>query len=358
MSVLRQNWKVAVLAALLALASEQALAQEARANESGDRVWVTGLDATELGVGPVEAVLADGGRLTLAPVDADQFDPAGALVFVPRFPLSVGAEYTLHLNGSGLELPLERTALQTSPTEVAAILPEQITLPANTLRMYVTFDQPMARGHAMRHISLFDADGRRIDNAFLNLGIELWNTDQTQLTLLYDPGRIKLGVGPNTTHGAPFDEGQTYRLVVDDRMLAADGRSIAEAFELIFTVGPAERRAIEVAAWELSEPRAGSIDPLVVAFDRVMDPALSRRTIGVLDAGGVPVPGIWENAGHSMVFRPSAPWRAEANASLFVAPHIEDIAGNRICGAFDVEAGTEARCDAPVLRPIVFATAS
>ncbi|MBW4706349.1 Ig-like domain-containing protein [Roseobacter sp. YSTF-M11] len=353
---LRQKWKVALLATFLPLAtlSEQTLAQEARANESGDRIWVTNLDVTEVGHGAVEATLADGGRLKLEPVEATDADPAGALVFVPRFPLSIGAEYTLHLNGLGLALPLERSASRTGLTKVAAILPEQVTLPANTLRMYVTFDQPMARGNVMRHISLFDGDGRQIENAFLNLGIELWNAEQTQLTLLFDPGRLKLGVRPNTTHGAPFDEGQTYRLVVHDQMRAADGQTLSESFELMFTVGPAERRPIDVAAWQLSEPPTESLEPLVVEFARVMDPALSRRTVALINADGGPLAGTWASMGSSMVFTPSAPWSAEATPYLFVAPHAEDIAGNRTCGAFDVETRTEAQCDEPVLRPIKF----
>ncbi len=80
-------------------------------------------------------------------------------------------------------------------------------LPANLLRLYLNFDTPMARGQVAEFIHLVDAQGQEMPNAFLNLGIEFWSTDQRRLTILFDPGRLKQGVGPNAVIGPPLAPG-------------------------------------------------------------------------------------------------------------------------------------------------------
>jgi len=49
---------------------------------------------------------------------------------------------------------------------VAAVHPELHEVPANLLRLYIDFSQPMAGDDAFEHVRLLDASGRPIADAF------------------------------------------------------------------------------------------------------------------------------------------------------------------------------------------------
>ena len=63
---------------------------------------------------------------------------------------------------------------------------------------------------------------------FVELEQELWNRDQTRLTLLFDPGRIKRGVKPNVDMGPVLLEGHRYTLVIDRDLKDANGAPLAK----------------------------------------------------------------------------------------------------------------------------------
>ena len=135
---------------------------------------------------------------------------------------------TVNLSGDenfywSFEVPAEQAE---APT-VTGYAPNLVTIPANTLRFYLTFSQPMARGQVRTAIRLVRSDGSVVDNAFLNLDVELWDHRQQRLTLILDPGRIKQGVGPNTRSGTPLKAGETFTLVVSGAMKSADGQPMA-----------------------------------------------------------------------------------------------------------------------------------
>ncbi len=342
--------RAVLLAALTMLAfSEQTLAQEVTSNAAGDRVFLSGLDEDVAEAvqrnGELLAALPEGGYLTLSIIGSAETED---LVFEPNFPLAPNTSYTIIIDTGSeqLSFPLERPEKVGSLPQVVNVMPVVSTLPANALRAYVTFNMPMARSASMEAITLWDETGAQVENPFLNLGIELWTPDQTRLTLLFDPGRIKLGVGPNESHGAPFEEGRTYRLVIKGDLRDASGRAIEREFVQEFVAGPAERRAVDAAAWRLSRPLAGTREPLVIEFDRVMDPAIIPRSLTIKSSEQI-LDGSLETIGDRAIFTPEQPWSSNSVATLVVSPLLEDIAGNRICGAFDLVAGSALPCDKP-----------
>jgi hypothetical protein len=88
----------------------------------------------------------------------------------------------------------------------------------------------------------------------------------------------------------------------------------------------------------LRPPTAGTRDPLIVTFSEPLDHGLLQRTLGVSEEGGASLPGQTDvvNGETRWTFVPKEPWRAGAYR-LVVLTILEDLAGNRIGRAFEVD---------------------
>ena len=256
------------------------------------------------------------------------------LVFRPRFPLTRGVAYRAVFPGGTLTVD----AVPSLPpsTRVDHIYPSASILPANELKLYIYFSAPMSRGEAWQHIHLLDDAGKPVLLAFLELDQELWDPDNRRLTVLFDPGRIKRGLVPTNEIGPPVVEGKHYRLVIDREWHDAQGVRLAEGFEKTFTGGPSDRIPPDPKHWILTVPKAGTLEPLVVEFPKPMDYALLQRMLEVPSvAGSISV----DRDETRWRFTPHAPWRAGAY-HLVADNLLEDIAGNHLDRAFDVDLKT------------------
>lgn len=221
-------------------------------------------------------------------------------------------------------------------TEVSAIVPTADVLPENLLRVYVHFSRPMRRGQVREAITLIGENGEQIVNPFLNLAIELWDHDERRLTLLFDPGRIKRGVGPNVQAGPPLQRSKRYTLVIRQSMKDFRGRTLAGAFTKSFTAKAPIRSAPLPETWLSGLPTAKSQEPLILTFSRMMDRPMLFRFIRVLDADGHVVQGsmtVLENETR-WEFIPASPWQA-GQYRLAVSTDLEDVAGNNVRASFD-----------------------
>ncbi|MEM6987070.1 MAG: hypothetical protein AAF499_11080 [Pseudomonadota bacterium] len=265
----------------------------------------------------------------------------GALRVTPRFALKAGATYRLTVEGLGTEIQALVTvpAKQTAVPQVVRISPGTAEIPANTLRVYLQFSESMARGQVRDRIRLETGDGALVVNPFLNTEAELWDRDQRRLTLLFDPGRIKQGVGPQTRVGTPLQQDQRYRLVVDGDMVSADGVPIGRDRAHRFSVGEAVHRAITPRTWRRHVPRIGSTDALIVQFDRLMDEWAVRRYVSLVNSRGEAVDGVASSNGEAWSIKPTQPWTGEAY-HLRVRAELEDVSGNTPRSAFDAASGT------------------
>lgn len=353
MDVARHLVRQAILAALTLLPLSAVAEVTARFDRVAGTVLIDGLEPHERA-----RVLADPALLRLQvtglqarrgmPVSVAEAD--AAVVVKPRFALRAGTDYTLIIEDEGKSriLVISVPAPKAPKPTVIAFAPSQSVIPANTLRLYLEFSTPMARGQVRRAISLWRGDGTKVESPFLALGPELWDRSQTRVTLLLDPGRIKQGVGPNLERGAPLEPGETYRLVVSDEMESAAGVPLGTVAEVVFRVGPAERRAITPETWQVLSPPAGSQAPLTVAFDRIIDSGTSRRLLQVQDANGQMVRGQIVTDGGGWSLTPEHPWRS-GTFRLVVDPQLEDVSGNTPAAAFDARAGAIGAEKAPVV---------
>ncbi len=330
----------ALLAVLMASPTVVVAETAARYEAATGSVHVTGLEHThraKLLASPDLITLRVAGAASTRGTPFRASETPDAVVITPRFALRQGADYELDLDGLTLRIALP--APNAPRPELVGASPSQGVIPANTLRMYLHFSEPMAVGQIRDAVRLLRADGSEVFSPFLTLGPELWDRSQTRVTLLFDPGRIKQGVGPNTSVGAPLVARERYRLLVSGAMESAAGTALGSEVAVAFRVGPAERRPIDPASWQILKPPAGTLVPLTLAFDRIIDTGAVRRLVSLYDALGRKVKGRIETDGGGWSLTPEQPWLS-GNYSLVIDPELEDISGNTPGVPFDAAAGT------------------
>jgi hypothetical protein len=298
-----------------------------------------------------------GGRDTaLPPVLAHYAVRGDGVRLTPRFPLAPGVAYRVVVDPaalarlSGLPAPSAPVAVERRfavarreperTTRVVGVHPAAARVPANLLRWYVELSAPMEPGGALPHVRLLDAAGREVPGAFLRLDEELWDPSRRRVTLLLDPGRVKRGIRTNVEEGAPLVAGRRYRLEVDAAWRDGRGAPLVSGFAHEFEVAPADRHALDVARWRVQAPRAGTREPLRVAFGEPLDHALAARLIAVHAAGaeGRVLDGAVsldaDDAGWRFV--PAEPWRG-GDYELRAGAALEDVAGNSLARVFDAD---------------------
>lgn len=279
------------------------------------------------------------------------------LVFEPRFPWVRGQTYLVRwrpptaspdqaVHEDVLSLASSR---EVSPvTVVQEIFPSTTAVPQNLLKIYLQFSAPMTRGVARHHLRLWreaDAEGRGegegrgdepIASPFVAPEHELWNPAGDRLTLLFDPGRLKRGVGPNATVGPPLKAGQRVRLDVDATWPDASGRPLGRSARRSWQVEDSDRMVPRPQHWELAPP-AHPEAPLTVRFDEPLDVALLQHALTVHVGDGDALDGdvVIDAQEQRWRFTPRMPWADLCGLRLHVHPVLEDLAGNRTFRRFD-----------------------
>ena len=270
--------------------------------------------------------------------------------FVPMFPLDPGRQYHVAFRpaaipNAGLSNTREVDGTVSLPavirdptTTVAALYPSGDRLPANQLRLYVHFSAPMGRKGGLEYITLLDEKGAQVVDPFLPLDAEFWNEDHTRYTVFFDPGRQKRGILPNQQMGRSLEPGQRYTLVVSREWHDGEGLPLREEYRKGFTVAAPDEKPLEVSQWTIAAPLRNTREPLRVTFPEPLDHGLLLRALGVAGADGAFLRGeaavgpgetTWQ-------FTPSSPWEP-ATYQLVALGMLEDLAGNRIGRAFEVD---------------------
>ncbi len=259
--------------------------------------------------------------------------------FRPRFPFIQGRNYWIQ---SGL-IPSDSLIILTIPQKIKLQVPRLIGIypsgdywPANQLKFYLHFDQPMEVGKAMDYIEIVDEEGEKIKAPFLDMGQELWDVNQEQLTIWFDPGRIKTGLIPNRQYGPPLEEGKKYQLRIKRDFRSITGIEMEKDSIKYFQTGSSDRVQPDPTTWELVIPGTGTQDPLVVQFPDPLDYALLKTSIWIEDRQGDKLVGtatIGENEA-SYSFMPLSTW-ATGKYQLHIAADLEDLAGNNLERMFD-----------------------
>jgi len=312
-------------------------------DNSTQTVVASGLDGRML-----DASLAVYFEDSQIPMLGDYTADRTTLRFKPRFPFMPGRTHRAVLNLAGmpvqrLSFRIDAPALQPK-TRVTQIFPSADVLPANLLRIYVHFSQPMTRRGIARYIRLLDQKGQPVEAAFLEMEDGLWDPEGQRLTLFLHPGRIKRGVALHENMGTPLRAGLRYRLVIAKEAEDEDGVPLVESFSKEFTVSEEDRTSPDVHKWIVTKPHDGAREPLIVKADKPLDAALFARLLRVEKANGQPVPGDSSVEAQQTVWRfvTSEMWKSGVYA-LRIGAQLEVLAGNRPTRLFDEAAAQNGR---------------
>jgi hypothetical protein len=268
----------------------------------------------------------------------------GALVFHPSYPIAPGVLYRAVFQPPGGSAPVEKKFdgphQDRSPSaRIEHVYPSGNVLPSNQLRLFIYFSAPMSRGESARYIHVLDENGKvsqATQSAFLP-GEELWDPNYQRLTMTFDPGRIKRGLTSNQKMGPPIAEGKRYTLVIDREWPDAKGNPLVEGFRKSFRGGPAERNPPDPKQWEVTAPKAGTLNALTVNFPTMMNYPLLQRMLGVSGAQGRLTGTVSIDRQETRwSFTPHDPWRP-GDYQLIVDTAIEDLAGNHVGQPFDID---------------------
>jgi hypothetical protein len=266
----------------------------------------------------------------------------GALVFAPQFPVQPGVRYRATARIPGMApistiVDIPKAALKPT-TVVDHVYPSTNVLPENQLKFYIHFSRPMARGFAYEHVQLLDESGAQVKVPFLELNEELWDPEARRFTLFFDPGRIKRGLVSQQELGMALHEGKRYTLVIDKGWLDEDGNPLVSDFRKSFTVGPADRKPIDLKAWSVRKPSSATSNALTVVFPEPLDHAILLRELDVVNSAGAVVPGQVSIGPEekSWIFTPDAPWK-KGTYSIEIGTSTADLAGNMIDRPFEID---------------------
>jgi hypothetical protein len=266
----------------------------------------------------------------------------GTLVFAPQFPPQPGVTYkaVARIPGAApLSAVFSIPKADMRPTAaVDRIYPSANVLPENQLKFYIHFSGPMARGFGYENIALLDESGARINAPFLELGEELWDPTGRRFTLFFDPGRIKRGLLSQQELGAALHEGKRYSLVIDKAWKDAEGRELVSDFRKTFTVGPADRKVIDIKTWTLGRPAAGTRNALTVVFPEPLDHGILQRELDITTSSGAIIEGgvTVGTDERSWIFTPDVAWK-KGDYALRVGTALADLAGNMIDRPFEID---------------------
>lgn len=259
--------------------------------------------------------------------------------FKSKFPIQPGTQYEAVYDEISMVFPLRTPEVSDPRAFVAHFYPTANKLPANLLKFYIKFSAPMSRGYGYEFIKLLDDSGEEVADPFPAIGVELWNQDQTQFTLLLDPGRIKRGIGINESMGLPLIPGKSYQLVVDKDWPDANGRPMDGSQSKDFTVVPPDHTTPDVLEWLINKPPANSTKPLFVDFNEPMDYSLADKMVWVETEPGTILEGKIELANDEMrlVFFPDNFKWTPGEYAVGVHSRYEDLAGNQLEKPFEVD---------------------
>lgn len=262
--------------------------------------------------------------------------------FFPIMSFTPGLSYQVKISGEvAHEFSIPYPQHLKNPV-VTGIYPSSKSIPANLLKIHIYFSQPMAEGRSLDYIHVLDEKGDTLHNVFLDLKPELWNADQTGLTLWLDPGRIKRDLQPNLKWGLPFQIGSNYRIVVSSLWRDKYGVAMVNDFTKTYDVAEGDRENPNAEDWDLRYPAAKTRDALIIDFKESIDYELAIHAIRIFKDeqiydGSI----ILSKSDSEWRFTPKEPW-SPGSYSLLIESRLEDLAGNNMNRLFDRDLESDA----------------
>lgn len=261
-------------------------------------------------------------------------DKKDSTLFYPIIPFLAQQTYLVQCSGQLIGTFTPSATQHSSPT-ITAIYPSADSLPANLLKFFIRFSEPMSDISPYPYIHLLTAEGDTLSNIFLEQLPALWNSENDMLTIWLDPGRIKRELELNERFGNPLEEAKHYRLVIDGEISSRKGKAMGQSYVKAFFSTPADREKPSVDQWELGLPALGTKDPLYVHFYESMDYLSTFDRIEIscnqkIQKGKVSM----KKQERVWIFYPLVAWES-GTYTIIIDAVVEDIAGNNLQSVFD-----------------------
>lgn len=263
-----------------------------------------------------------------------------SLCFYPLLAFQAGKEYQLKNNGNEF-LRFYIPEIELSFPHIVSIYPQTDSLPANLLKIYLEFSEPMGESDPYQFIHLLDSSGDTLHLAFLYQLPALWNEDNTILALWLDPGRIKRDLLLNQKYGNPMEAGKSYQLIINKEFSSRRGESLRTAYSKYFRTGKSDREKPDVNTWKVQLPKADTHQSLHIDFQESMDWGALQDRISI-HYNEEQISGnfsITTDCQH-LWFRPDQEWQA-GEYEIHADSRIEDLAGNNLNRLFDRDIQTQ-----------------
>lgn len=266
---------------------------------------------------------------------------------VPNVPLSRGRTYVVVFDSGkvlGRDREPDRTKITVPPdstassSHVTAVYPGQETVPANLLKFYVHFSEPMSEGRLFEFARLLDGNGQPVMQAFRE--VELWADHHRRVTLWINPGRTKEALGLSESLGPVLEPDRSYTLEIAAGLPDEKGRPLGQTYRLPFRTTAADHTQPKIDTWQIIPPAPGIRSTLQVRFGEKLDYALAQDGISIETPDGQPFAGTLDVASDAagFTFAPSEPWRP-GSYRLKAAGVVEDLAGNSLYRPFEARSG-------------------
>ncbi len=296
-------------------------------------VWVNEAGQIEARGGAVRVFRGD----ATEPLFGSVVKTRESVCFAAALPLVSGETYRVEFQTAEGAWSTQRLKF-TNPATAAptvSISPFPTVLPANALKLYLHFSQPMEQGVFLERITLQRQDGSVVHGAFRET--ELWSPDGKRLTLWLHPGRQKTGVNLNLDEGPVLQEGRLHTLKIAANWRSTTGVALGKETAFTLAAGVVDHACPNPQRWQITAPKTGTHDRLLVSFDEPLDPAILVSALKVKRGEGE-VAGVVTVASdaRTWLFTPVVAWTPGA-CVLEIDPLLEDLAGNNLLGPFEVD---------------------
>ncbi|MDF1754527.1 MAG: hypothetical protein P1U89_17215 [Verrucomicrobiales bacterium] len=261
------------------------------------------------------------------------------LILRPTYPLSPGETYLARVTVEDeLVASLEyrhKPPENQAPPKVIKIYPGTETVPANLLKFYIEFYQPIREGREIfEQIHIVDESGKAVHDPWRRQ--ELWSNNNRRLTLWIHPGRIKQGVNLREELGPVLLPGKHYHLLIDESLQNPAGLKMGTPFRHSFRTTDERRQRIDLAQWKILPPseKGGS---LTIQTNRAIDPFLAERYLRIQREGKLIETTVKADRSQTRFELYHTEGWASGNYTLQVGEFLEDLAGNTTRRVFDTD---------------------
>lgn len=259
------------------------------------------------------------------------------ITFTPSVSLERGQSYDAYYAGKKfytLDIPVDPAAFE---PVLQASYPSCDTVPANLLKVYLQFTEPMMEARSAQFVQLFDAKGDTVKNAFLDLQPELWNEDGTVLTLWLDPGRIKQDLIPNKELGTVLNENSRYTLRVAKGWRSKAGLPLQADYERSYVTAGRDVKKPDMPNWSVIPPAANATGFVTIDFKETLDWTLLNVALTVWsEKKAIKGRFTTDFCERTLRFEPYESWKS-GTYNFLIEPRIEDLAGNNLHRLFETE---------------------